>query len=84
MSPRNPTTIRLSRPPKLKEVETGEGYSLGTMRQLEYAPRVEPIITTSTKKYFTQPLAFSNTEERIGSKLIVPQWGDLFNRISQE
>jgi hypothetical protein len=84
MSPRNPTTRRSPRAPKLKEDETGEGSSLGTTRQLEYAPRVEPVIKTSTKKYFVQPLAFGDTEASTGSKVMLPQWGDLFNRISQE
>jgi hypothetical protein len=38
--PRNPMTICSSREPNLKETEIGEGYSLDTVRQLEYTPRV--------------------------------------------
>jgi hypothetical protein len=84
MPPRNPTTRCSPRAPKLKEAETGEGSSPGTVRQLEYAPRAEPVIKTSTKKSFVQPLVFGDTEENTGSKVMLPQWGDLFNRISRE
>jgi hypothetical protein len=62
MSPRNPTTRRSPRAPKLKEVETREGSSPGAVRQLEYAPREELFIITSTKKYFVQPSVFGDTE----------------------
>jgi hypothetical protein len=51
---------------------------------LDYAHRVEPVIKTSTKKYFVQPLAFGDTEASTRYKLILPQWGDLFNEISLE
>jgi hypothetical protein len=64
MPPRNPTTRRSPRAPKLKEAETGEGSSPGTARQLEYTPRAEPVIKTSTKKYFVQPLVFGDTEAK--------------------
>jgi hypothetical protein len=65
-------------------VEIGEGYSPESARQLEYAPRVEPVIKTSTKKYFIQPLAFGDTKETTGSKTMIPRWGDLFNRMKQK
>jgi hypothetical protein len=68
----------------LKEAEIGEGSSPGTLRQLEYAPRVEPVIKTSMKKAFIQPPTFGNMEATTGSKIILPQWGDLFNIINQE
>jgi len=45
---------------------------------------VEPVIKTSTKKYFIQPLAFGDTKETTGSKTMIPRWGDLFNRIKQK
>jgi hypothetical protein len=67
--PRKPMTRHSPREPKLKEAEKGEGSSPGTARQLEYAPRVEPVFKNSTKKYFFQPLAFSDTKERNGSKV---------------
>jgi len=51
---------------------------------LEYAPREESIIKTFTKKYFIQPPAFGDTEESTRSKVALPQWGDIFNRISRE
>jgi hypothetical protein len=81
---RNPTTICSPREPKLKEDEKGEGSSPGTTRQLEYSPRAEPIIKTSTKKSFVQPPVFDDTKESIGSKVMLPQWGDLFNKINRE
>jgi hypothetical protein len=68
----------------LKEVKTVEGSSPRTTTQFEYAPRAKPIIKTSIKKSFVQPPVFSDMEANIGSKLMLPQWGDLFNRISQE
>jgi hypothetical protein len=80
--PRNPTTRRSPREPKIKEGETGEGSYLGTTKQLEYAPRVNLVIKTSTKKTFIQPSVFDNTEAKIGSKVMLPQWGDLFNIIN--
>jgi hypothetical protein len=84
MPPRKPTTRCLPRAPKLKEAKVGEGYSLGVVRQLEFSTRVELIIKTSTKKAFSQPPTFGDTEESTGSKIILPQWGDLFNRINRE
>jgi hypothetical protein len=60
MPPINPTTRRSLRAPKLKEEKIGEGSSPSTVRQLEYTPRVDPVIKTSTKKYFIQPPAFDN------------------------
>jgi hypothetical protein len=84
MLPKNPTTIRSSRAPKIKEPETSEGSSPRTMRQLEYVPRLKPVIKTTTKKVLIQPSAFGDTEERNGSKVSLPQWGDLFNMIIRE
>jgi hypothetical protein len=81
---RKKTTRRLSRESKLKELEIGEGSSLGTTKQLEYVPRLEPFIKTTTKKVFIQPLTFGDTETSTRSKVELPQWGDLFNRISRE
>jgi hypothetical protein len=84
MSSRKTITKRSSRAPKLKEAEAGEGSSPGTVRQFEYTPRVEPVIKTSTKKSFVQPPVFSDTKASTRSKVILPQWGDLFKRISRE
>jgi hypothetical protein len=84
MLPRKPTTRRSPRAPKLKELETCEGSSPGIARQLEYAPKVEPVVKTKTKKVFIQPLAFSDTEASTRSKVALPQWGYLFNMISRE
>jgi hypothetical protein len=52
MSSRNPITRCSSRAPKLNEAETGKFSSSRTARQLDYAPKAEPVIKTSTKKYF--------------------------------
>jgi hypothetical protein len=79
---RNPTTRCSPREPKLTEAETGEGSSLGVARQLEYTPREEEVIKTSTHKTFVQPLVFGDTYVRIGSKLILPLWRELFNKIN--
>jgi hypothetical protein len=46
MLPRNPTTRRSSREPKLKEAKIGEGSSPGIVRELEYTPREEMVIKT--------------------------------------
>jgi hypothetical protein len=84
MPPRNPTTRRSSRAPKLKEPAVGEGSSSWISKQLEYAPRLEPFIKTATKKVFIQPPIFGDTKASTGSKMALPHWGDLFNRISRE
>jgi hypothetical protein len=55
MPPRKPTTRRSLRASKLKEPEVGEGSSPVAAKQLEFSPRPEPVIRTSTKKVFTQP-----------------------------
>jgi hypothetical protein len=81
MPPRKPTTRRS---PKLKEPEVGEGSSPAVAKELEFAPRLEPIIRTSTKKVFTQPLAFGDTEASTRTKVVLPHWGELFNKISWE
>jgi hypothetical protein len=75
MPPRNPTTRRSSRAPKLKEPEVGEGSSPGAAKQLEFTPRPEPVIKTSTKKVFIQPLAFGDTEASTGTKVDTPTLG---------
>jgi hypothetical protein len=82
--PRKPMTRRLPRAPKLKEENIGEGSSLFIARQLEYAPKAEPVIKTSTKKEFIQPPDFGDTEVTTGSKIIIPRWGYLFNIINRE
>jgi hypothetical protein len=51
---------------------------------LEYTPKVESVIKTSTKKAFVQPLVFGDTEASTRSKVMGPQWGDVFNKISRE
>jgi hypothetical protein len=58
----------------LKEDERSEGSSLGTTRQLDYTTRARPVIKTLTKKSFSQPSAFGDTEESTGSKIILPHW----------
>jgi hypothetical protein len=84
MPPRKPMTRHSPRAPKLKEAEVGEGSSPDTVRQLEFSTRVEPIIKTSTKKEFSQPPSFGDTEASTGSKTMLPQWGYLFNKINRE
>jgi hypothetical protein len=84
MPPRKPTTRRSPRASKLKEPEVGEGSSPVAAKQLEFSPRLEPVIRTSTKKVFTQPPAFGDTEASTGTKAVLPHWGELFKKISRE
>jgi hypothetical protein len=51
---------------------------------LEYVLRLELVVNIAMKKVFIHPLAFGDTESSTGSKMAVPQWGDIFNRISRE
>jgi hypothetical protein len=51
---------------------------------LECAPRAEPIVKTTTKKYFVHPPTFGDTKASTKSKVSLPQWGDLFNIINRE
>jgi len=81
---RKPTTRRSSRVPKLKEPEVGEGSSPGATNQLEFAPRLELVIKTSTEKAFIQPTAFEDTEASTGAKMALPHWGEIFKKISRE
>jgi hypothetical protein len=82
MSPRNPTTRCSLRAPNLKEPEIGKRSCPGITSQLEYVSRSELVIKTTMKKFFIQPLAFDDTEASTRSNMVLPQWGDLFNRIS--
>jgi hypothetical protein len=82
MPPRKPMTRHFPREPKLKEANIGEGSSPGAARKLEFSPKVESVIKTSTKKAFSQPPTFCDTKETTGLNMILPQWGDLFNRIN--
>jgi hypothetical protein len=84
MPPINPTTRRSSKEPKLKEPEVGRGSSPRAEKQLEYTMSPEPVIKTAMKKVFIQPPAFGDTEASKGSKMTLPHWGELFNKISRE
>jgi hypothetical protein len=65
-------TRRSSRAPKLKEAKVVEGSSPHTARQLDFSTKVEPVIKTYTKKVFSEPLTFGDSEESTGSKVILP------------
>ena len=84
MLSRNPTTRCSLREPKLKELEIGEGSSPGTVRQLEYVPRPKHVVKITTKKVFIQTPTFGDIEASTGSKVALPQWGNLFNKINIE
>jgi hypothetical protein len=84
ISLRKPITRHSPREPKLKEAETDEFSYPGTMRQLQYTPRAKLVLKTSTKKSFVQPSVFGHTKASTRSKVILPQWGDIFNRITWE
>jgi hypothetical protein len=84
MPPRKPTTRKSLRVPKLKEPDVGEGSSPAVAKQLEFTPKPVPVIKTSTKEVFIQPLAFGDTEASIGTKAVLPHWGELFQKIKRE
>jgi hypothetical protein len=84
MPPRKPNTRRSLRVLKLKEPEVVEGSSPAAAKQLEFSPRPEPVIRTSTKKVFTQTTTFGDTEENTGTKVVLPHWGELFKKINRE
>jgi hypothetical protein len=84
MTPRKPTTRRSSRALKLKEIELGKGSSPRVSKQLEYALREEPIINTKMKKVLIQPPTFGDTKASTESNMVLPHWGELFNKISRE
>jgi hypothetical protein len=77
-------TRRSSRAHKLKEENMGEESSPVLRKQLEFSHRAEPVIKTLTKNAFVQPPTFGDTKETTGLKIILPQWGDLFNRLNLE
>jgi hypothetical protein len=70
MPPKKPTTRKSLRVPKLKEPEVGEGSSPAVAKQLDFSPKPVPVIKTSTKEVFAQPLAFGDTEVNIGTKTV--------------
>jgi hypothetical protein len=84
MPPRNPTTRRSSRAPKLKEPEVGEGSFPEATKQLEYTSRLKPVIKTTMKNVSIQPPAFGDIEVSTGSRMVLPHWGELFNKINCE
>jgi hypothetical protein len=53
-------------------------------RVFDFVSKTESVIRTSTKKKFTQPPTLVDTEASTGSKVMLPHWGDIFNKIDQE
>ena len=82
--PRNRTTKRSLRESKLKELEVGEGSSPGAAKQLEFTLRPKPVIKTYTKKVFTQPSSFGDTEACTRTKETLPHWRERLKNIIQE
>jgi hypothetical protein len=78
---KNPTTKRSLRMPKNKEVEVDKGSTPGATRELDFVSKTKSIIFTSTKKEFSQPPAFNDTETNTRSKIVLPHWGDLYSKI---
>ena len=70
--------------PKMKELKIDEGSTLVTTRELDLVSNMDSIIQTSTKKKFTQPPSFGDTEASNGSKAMLPHWGGLFKKMNQE
>jgi hypothetical protein len=84
MPPRKPMTKRSPRTPKKKETEADERSTLDTVRELDFVSKTESTIHTSTKNEFSQSMAFCDTEISTRSKMVLPHWGDLYRKISQE
>jgi hypothetical protein len=81
MHPQRTVTRRSPRTPKGKELEVGEGSSPAVAKELEFAPKAKTVIQISTKKQFIQPPTFRDTEASTASKVLLPPWGDLYNKI---
>ena len=81
---KKPSTRKSPRAPKPHEPEEGEGSSPTVARQLEFTPKLMPIIKTTTKKAFIQPPTFGDTEANIGAKTRFPRWEELFKKIKKE
>jgi len=58
---RKPTTRRSPRMPKNKESKVDEGSTPSTARKLDFVSNMESVNRTSSKKEFSQPLAFGDT-----------------------
>jgi hypothetical protein len=84
MPPRNLTTRLSPRMTKLKEPEVREGSTLSVARELDFSSKTKYVICMSTKKQFIHPPMFNDTEVTTGYKVVLPHWGDLYNKISQE
>jgi hypothetical protein len=84
MPPKNPSTRKSPRAPKIQEPEAGEGSSPAVARQLEFVAKPVPVIKTVTKKAFFQPPAFGDTEANIGAKTTFPRWEEVFEKIKKE
>jgi len=78
------TTRRSPRTPKLKEPKFGEGSMSSTTRELDFTSKTESVIHMSTKNHFTEPPMFGDTEEIVGSKVVLPHWGGLYKKFLQE
>jgi hypothetical protein len=84
MPPRKPTTRKHLRASKLKEPDVGKSSSPAAAKQLEFTPKPVPFIKTTTKKVFIQPPTFGDMERSIGTKVVFPHWGELFQNIKRE
>jgi hypothetical protein len=68
----------------MKELEIKEGSTPMTTREIYFVSKTDLVIRTSTKKQFTEPLAFGDTEASTRSKVMLPRWGGIFKKINQE
>jgi hypothetical protein len=84
MPPKKPSTRKSPRVPKMQELEEGQGSSLAVARQLEFTPKPVPVIKTTSKEDFIQPLAFEDIEPNIGAKTTFPRCEELFKKIKKE
>jgi hypothetical protein len=84
MSSKKPSTRKSPRAPTLQESEVGEGSSPLVARQLEFTPKLVPVINTITKDPFVQPPSFRDTEASIGAKMAFPHWEEIFKKNKKE
>ena len=52
--------------------------------ELDFISKSESFILTFTRKQFTQPPTFMDTEVSTGSKAMLPHWVGLFKKMNQE
>jgi hypothetical protein len=55
-----------------------------TTKELEYSPNMEPMIKMSQKKHTSPPLLYKDTDASTTSKVLMPSWLNLYNKIHHD